>query len=572
MLWAKSDRTRSFVPRAVVSAFLFLSFNVACFAQEPPLDVPRAGAVPGFLNSGCGAGASESGGLARPRAAGARSTTSSDLGVPLYSIPDAGTNVPLSSNPLAGDNVPLYSIPDPGSNAPLYSDTTLAHNSYLSGGANFNGGASNGGGPDICGGFPVGEWLFSPSIRLYSLYSDNLFLGPSNPTNVFGFGATPSLSAQWTDGIHTSALFASVTSEQYPTNNLINKFDRMATFTQTYSPLPDLTFTAEGNYSHTTVTSSLTNSIPDLITTPVTAPTLLPNGNTQLPNGNIVSPTGQVVGNINGPSAANGVSVVNPFDQYTGTATVSKIFNGGILAVSGAVAQTDYALEQNPGTTSSFSSFTTQTVRGNGAFWLGPVLYAYSNATLSMRANGEGINPNTQVYMVQGGIGTRQFGLFRSSVYLGYQGANADGSGPTGGQQYGTQISYYPTLAWTISASIDQTINKAPANAVSMLALSVSSPEQIALSSSTKVTHSSLQTQYQISPQWTAVGNASYTHIYYYGSPRLDDAWEADAQLNYDIWRNMTLSWEYQYTAILSNAPGVTAKRNYTTMSATYRF
>jgi hypothetical protein len=571
MLWAKSDRVRGFIPRAIVSAFFLLSFTIACFAQEPPLDIPPSGVLPGLPSAGCDPGVDVGpGGNSKTGSASTHRTTS-DLGVPLYSIPDAGTNVPLSGNPLAGDNVPLYSIPDPGSSAPLYSNTSLSKYSDLSGGSTLN--PVNNAGPTACrSGIPVGQWLLYPSIRLYSILSDNLFLSPSSPVNAPGFGATPSVIAAWTNGIHSTNLYASVDTELYPTNNLINKFDRQVTFTQTYAPLPDLTFTVLGDYSHTTVTGSLTNSIPDVTASPVATATLLPNGNTQLPNGNIVSPTGQVVGNINGPSGANGISVVNPFDTYTGTATVSKIFNRGILTLSASSAQTDYATAQNPGTAGAFTSFTTNTFRENSSFWLGPVFYAFSNGTFSTRANGEGTDPNSQVYTVQGGIGTRQFGLFRSSVYLGYQGSNSDGSGPSGGQLYGANISYYPSLAWTITAALDETVNKATAGAASTQALAVSSPEQIALSSSTRITHPSLQTQYQISPQWTATGNFSYTQIDFIGSSRIDHAWETDAQLAYEIWRNMTLSWEYQYTLIQSNAPGNNAQRNLLTMSANYRF
>ena len=188
-----------------------------------------------------------------------------------------------------------------------------------------------------------------------------------------------------------------------------------------------------------------------------------------------------------------------------------------------------------------------------------------------MRTNGEGADPYSQAYRVEGGIGTRQFGLFRASIYSGYQGSNADSSGIAGGLLYGGKISYYPTLAWTITAALDGTINHA-SGGVSNLALTANSPEQIALSSSTRITTPSLQTQYQIGPQWTVIGNFSYSQIYYYGSPRLDNAWSADAQLNYEIWRNMTLGWEYAYTNIQSNVPGDSAIRNYLMMSANYRF
>jgi hypothetical protein len=60
--------------------------------------------------------------------------------------------------------------------------------------------------------------------------------------------------------------------------------------------------------------------------------------------------------------------------------------------------------------------------------------------------------------------------------------------------------------------------------------------------------------------------------IEYVDSPRLDNGWIVDATLRYDIWRNMSLTWEYRYTTILSNAPLASAAINFGMMGATYRF
>src|ERR1700680_1937557 len=49
----------------------------------------------------------------------------------------------------------------------------------------------------------VDGWLLYPTLRVYSLYSDNLFLSPQSPLSVPGFGVTPSLTAVRSDGIHT---------------------------------------------------------------------------------------------------------------------------------------------------------------------------------------------------------------------------------------------------------------------------------------------------------------------------------------------------------------------------------
>src|SRR5580692_2056688 len=53
----------------------------------------------------------------------------------------------------------------------------------------------------------VDGWLLYPTLRIYSLYSDNLFLTPTSPLSVPGFGVTPSLTAVWSNGIHTTTLY-----------------------------------------------------------------------------------------------------------------------------------------------------------------------------------------------------------------------------------------------------------------------------------------------------------------------------------------------------------------------------
>jgi hypothetical protein len=175
---------------------------------------------------------------------------------------------------------------------------------------------------------------------------------------------------------------------------------------------------------------------------------------------------------------------------------------------------------------------------------------------------------------VVGGIGTRQFGLFRASGYFGHQGSDVEGSGTAGGNVYGGTVSYYPTLVWTIIARFDQTDNISSQSVASTqaLALPTNSPVQIPLSSSTFISTPSLQTTYQISPKWTFLGDFTYSHIEYIGSPALTDAWFASATLSYEIWRNMTLTGQYQFANIVSNVAGESAQRNLVMLSADYRF
>lgn len=422
-----------------------------------------------------------------------------------------------------------------------------------------------GGPPSTVGAIPFDGWLLYPSLGLTSQYSNNYFLAPQSKISGWGFGEAPSLTAEWSNGIHTTTLFGSFDHIDYPTQNEIDTNDGEATFTQKYAPTRDLSFTFLADYTHQTISSGLINSIPTSVSAPST--TVLANGNSVLPNGLIVSPSGQIVGQSVPSLYVNGVSVVNPFDQYTTSGQVDKIFGDGIISLNDTLRRTDYV--DNPS-----ENFTANSISGSGSAWLGPVLYAYANGTFVTNKATAPI-PDSQVYRAVGGLGTRQVGLFRASVYFGRQGSDSVGSPWAGGNVYGGVLSYYPTPVWTLSASIDRTINIAPGQTSPTnfaITIPVPTPLQVPLSSSSAITATTVRSDYKISEQWSTSGTLGYTHVQDIGTPTWDDAWLADIVLRYEMWRDLTLSLEYQYSTILTNVPLQNANRDLVTMSAVYRF
>src|ERR1700722_5223844 len=225
--------------------------------------------------------------------------------------------------------------------------------------------------PPVGNAIPIDGWLLYSTLNLFSQYSDNYFLSPTAKISGIGFGITPALTAQWTDGIHSTTLYGNFQGIQYPTAPEINTTDGEATFTQRYSPLPDLSFSVSGDYTHRTIAPGLQNGILPGISAPTS--TVLPNGNTVLPNGSIVSPTGQIVGQSNPALSVNGVTVVNPYDQYTGSARVDKIFGDGTLSLGASTTRVSYELPA-----SQSSDFTGTTFTEDASFWLGPVFYIFS--------------------------------------------------------------------------------------------------------------------------------------------------------------------------------------------------
>ena len=420
--------------------------------------------------------------------------------------------------------------------------------------------------PAVGNAIPVGSWLLYPTLNLFSQYSDNYFLSPTAKISGIGFGILPAVTAQWTDGIHSTTLYGNFEGIVYPTASEINTTDGEATFTQKYSPLPDRSFSVSGDYTHRTIAPGLQSGFQGAISAPTS--TLLPNGNTVLPNGSIVSPTGQIVGQSNAALTVNGVTVVDPYDQYTVSARVDKIFSDGTLSL-GVLQTTRLSYEE---AASQDLDFTATTFTEDASFWLGPVFYLYSDGTFAKDVN-TAPNPSIDIYRIVGGVGTRQFGLFRASAYFGHQGSEFAGQ-PAGGNVYGGALSYYPTAEWTISAHVDETINISSQTTPSIQALTIPvlTPALIPFSSSSQITSATLQSNYIISPQWTVGGTVGYTHVEEIGSPIIQDYWFLDTSVKYDIWRNMTLSLEYQYTNIASNEPLTSTSRNLIVMTASYRF
>jgi len=408
-------------------------------------------------------------------------------------------------------------------------------------------------------------WQVYPSINFLAENSNNYYLSPGPKISGWQFGVAPTMTAEWSNGIHTTTLFGNLQLLENPTDKEVDQTNGEATWTQVYAPLRDLNFTVSGDYIHQTIASGLTNAIP--APTAFTGTTVLPNGNLQLPNGTIVSPTGQVVGQATAAPNVGQFSIVNPYDLYTATAKALKYFGDGILTVGGSIARQSY--EQ----TSTSPDTSAKTITEDSAYWLGSLFYAYSDGAFTWRTTDQ--NPNSTAYRIVGGIGTRQFGLFRVSSYFGYQGTGTAGVGPSGGYVYGGALTYYPTPLLTLTAMVDETINHAPANApASTLALGVPViiPVQIATSSSVQITGVGLHSAYTITPQWTADAFFTFTRLQYLGSQAWTNTWVADASLSYVIWRNLTLRWEYQFSSIVSDVPQTSASRNLIQMGTSYRF
>jgi Putative beta-barrel porin 2 len=225
-------------------------------------------------------------------------------------------------------------------------------------------------------------------------------------------------------------------------------------------------------------------------------------------------------------------------------------------------------------------SFNSRTFSERAAFWLGPLLYAYSNGSVGTTITdptfgtvSSSPSVSTTSYRVIGGLGTRQAALIYGSVYFGHQGSESGGA-TAEGDVYGATLSYRPTNQFTVTGTFDRTINIASQTFASNLALTLPglTATQVPIGSSTEITTGGLRLSYEITRQWFINCQLSYSRIDYVNNPRMDNDWILDTTLRYDIWRNMSVTWEYRYSTVISNAPLASATSSYGMMGATYKF
>ena len=219
-------------------------------------------------------------------------------------------------------------------------------------------------------------------------------------------------------------------------------------FVQKYSPLPDLLFTAQGNYAHFTNATVLLNS-----TTP--AATSIPSP--------IVSPANPALPGAAGV-VANAQTVVDPNDVYTATASVYKEFNRAYAIFGASIVNTTFE-------TTPASNYNLAAYFGAGGIWFSPLFYAFANGAQSFYDPAVGLSSTSSFFKT--GIGSDRIGFFQGSIYAGEQTTVvADNGGQAGGDLYGGAISYFPIQPWNMTFSVDRLRNVANITAATSQVLS----------------------------------------------------------------------------------------------------
>ena len=408
-------------------------------------------------------------------------------------------------------------------------------------------------------GLAVGGWKLFPKVFVGGVYDDNIHQTDIDRKSGGSLRVVPNIVGLYDGGIHKTSVYGVVDARFFDAESV----SATAGFTHLYEAMRDLGFVFYGNY--TRQTDLFNNALnfnngalgPSISTSPsVYAPLVL-------------NPFGTTPG-------------VNPvaYNQFTGGTAVTKQFDKLFVTLGGTVYHIAFDHNNSPIGDPFRTSHdgTGLWVTGRVGYNVTPGLYVFGESSGIFQDFNNSLF-NTNGYRVVGGVGSNDSrSFFRGEVFGGYQAQfqeNHDVIAPfipndgvaafiprdvnTG--VFGGRLYYYPTRYWTLMAQVDES-----------LGISTTISPTIPEGTPTRVINAILQTNYSLSRWWSVGARAGYTRGDFIGISRVDEGWLAGASFNYEVWRNLTLTLDYQYTTVHSDAQLSDFTKNVVTAGLTYRY
>lgn len=375
-------------------------------------------------------------------------------------------------------------------------------------------------------GIVLGDFIYYPSLYAGATFDNNLTWASANEISTFGTRFAPRLVAERDTGMHKTKIYGELDARLYPELTHGRTIGGKFGVTHIWEIERDFLFKANVEFSRR-------GSYAD---------------------GGVVAP-GLPFPVLASPLHAN---------RLEASLALQKGFGRAFVGVTGSIAHTEYdALQTSVGRVSqSYRDSLVSTVTGRAGLWFAPTLYAYAEVSANRR-DYEHAGLTSNGYRVVGGIGSDRIGLFRGEVYAGVQRQFyssplvADATSPV----FGGRVFWYPTRALTVRMSLDQTFSD---SSLPTLGNPAGLPARI--------TTADLSLKYQMSRDWSATLRGGYNTASYLSSVRKDEGWRAGATLSYEFTRNLSLSFDYDYTRLISNVPTASHSRSVFMIGMTYRY
>ena len=126
---------------------------------------------------------------------------------------------------------------------------------------------------------------------------------------------------------------------------------------------------------------------------------------------------------------------------------------------------------------------------------------------------------------------------------------------------FGGRLFWYPTRALTVRASLDQTFTDS------------SLPTPLNPNGNpARVGSALLHVHYHMARDWSAIWRLGFDRSVYLGSLRRDNGWRTGATFSYDLYRNMSVSLDYEFQSVHSNAAHASYIRHAASLGLRYRY
>jgi hypothetical protein len=415
-------------------------------------------------------------------------------------------------------------------------------------------------------GVPLGAWKFFPSVFFGGVWDSNLNQAPQGTPITSGFGvrAVPRIFGVYDGGIYKTTVYGIVDGDFYTDHaSNTNFFDNntlsaTAGFSQYYEAMRDLFFNFYGNYTRQ---RDIFNNAA-MFNNGAIGPIAYPPSNIPI----VVNPFG----------TTPGVNPI-PFNQFALGGSVTKTFGQAFatLGASGFYILYDHSVDNIPVPFQTSLDGGNIWVTGRLGYHIFPWLYVFGEGDgIFQRFNNSLFDTNG--YRVIGGLGTDDpNSLIRGEIYGGYWaqteenatgltiplGLGAVPSTNTASGVFGGRLWYYPTPYWAFIASVDEALGVAtfisptvPAGAPAL------------------TTNAILQTTYGIARDWSVGARGGYTRAQYFDIALVQNGWLVGGSFNYEIWRNLLLTLDYQYTNLRANVPFDSFVNQQATAGVTWRY
>jgi hypothetical protein len=376
-------------------------------------------------------------------------------------------------------------------------------------------------------GVQAGSWMLYPSLFGGAIYDNNLVWSTHKPVRAAGVRINPRIVAERDAGIHKTTAHAEVDARLYPWLTYGQATGASVGLTHVWQAQRDLTIRANVLYERKAMHIS--------------------GGAVATPGGGYAMLASPLVS-----------------DNFSAGAAIRKSFGRLFLGLSLDTTKTLFSdLRTSTGVFSqAYRDSLVTRLTARGGWWLTPALYGFTEAAGNIRDIADG-SLTSRGYRASVGLGTDRISLFRGEIFGGVQRQNyqrailTEAATPV----FGGKIFWYPTRAFTVRASLDQTFTDSsmptPANPGGFPA---------------RVTTALLHVHYHMARDWSVVWRGGFDHSVYLGVIRRDNGWHTGATFTYDIYRNMTASLDYEFQRVNSNAANASLKRNAVTLGVRYRY